>query len=41
MNATLSRPTATLDGQALKMAVVLAADPPREKIAQMQPVAGN
>ena len=42
VNATLARPTATLDGQALMIAVVLSADPSWEKVGQMEPlVAGN
>lgn len=42
VNATLTRPTATLDGQALMIAVVLSADPSWEKIGQLEPlVAGN
>ncbi|HEX5872072.1 MAG TPA: PEGA domain-containing protein [Longimicrobium sp.] len=42
VNATLARPTATLNGQALMIAVVLSADPSWEKVGQMEPlVAGN
>jgi uncharacterized protein YceK len=42
VNATLTRPTATLDGQALMIAVVLSADPSWQKIGQLEPlVAGN
>jgi uncharacterized protein YceK len=41
VNASLTRPTALLNGDALMIAVVLSPDPSWEKVGQMQPVAGN
>jgi uncharacterized protein YceK len=41
VNASLTRPTALLNGDALMIAVVLSPDPSWEKIGQMEPVAGN
>lgn len=41
VNASLTRPTAMVDGDALMIAVVLSPDPSWEKIGQMQPVTGN